>query len=74
MQRLAFRGIVSLLAATVVAGCASGGATTLADLKQEQLRSLTIRCYMENREALRRSNSPGIRAACREWAQRRVDV
>jgi hypothetical protein len=47
---------------------------TLDEYRQEQLRTLTIRCYMEHREALLRSSSADLRLACREWAAERVAV
>jgi hypothetical protein len=73
-----------VLAAVFIAGCAAQGgngpdgtslnAMSLDEFKREQLRTLTIRCYMEHREALVRSSSAELRLACREWAAERVAV
>lgn len=78
MQRPGKRDFMTIFAAVLIAGstagCATGGAHSLADMKHEQIRSLTIRCYQENREAMLRSSAPELRLACREWARSRVDV
>ena len=79
-----FSRVLPGLAAVLIAGCASQGgksphemsldAMNLDAYKQEQVRTLTIRCYMEHREELLRSSSPDLRLACREWAAERVAV
>lgn len=64
--------VAVLLLAAGLTGCTGAARTPFADAESELLRSLTIRCYQENREILLRSTSPAPRLACREWAKRRV--